>query len=112
MGQAPWPARDALVPLLQWIQSIAIPKRPTRGSTADVGVRPTIYADARKLQKLCGIRQSCLQAAFQAAVEPERILSGFVSCGCQALTRIVKNRTPLVLICRNLSSVKSSEAQK
>jgi len=31
----PWPARDALVSLLLRVQSIAIAKRPTRGSAAD-----------------------------------------------------------------------------
>ena len=29
MGQAPWPARDALVPLLLWIQALGTAKRPT-----------------------------------------------------------------------------------
>ena len=43
VGQAPWTARDALVPLLLLTQSIAIAKRPTRGSAADVGVRPTHF---------------------------------------------------------------------
>ena len=48
MGQAPWPARDALVPLLLGMRVLRRKKRPTRGSAADVGVRPTICADVRK----------------------------------------------------------------
>ncbi len=48
MGQAPWPARDALVPLLLWMRVLRRKKRPTRGSAADVGVRPTICVDVRK----------------------------------------------------------------
>src|SRR5580693_2977313 len=43
VGRAPWPAGDALVPPLPWIHAMA--KRPTRGSSADVGVRPTCGRD-------------------------------------------------------------------
>jgi hypothetical protein len=42
-------------------------EEPARGPAADEGVRPTIDADGLELGKLCGIGQSCLQAAFQAA---------------------------------------------
>ena len=55
MGQAPWPARDALVPLLLWMRVLRRKKRPTRGSAADVGVRPTIYADARKWENYAAL---------------------------------------------------------
>ena len=72
MGQAPWPARDAFVPLLLWMRVLRRKKRPTRGSAADVGVRPTICADVRKWENYAALGnlawQSCLQAGFQPAL--------------------------------------------
>ena len=39
----PWPARDALVPLVLWIQ----PWHPEKADQGVGRVRPTTYADAR-----------------------------------------------------------------
>jgi hypothetical protein len=50
MGRTPWSAWDAPSRILSKNEVFAIVKRPTRGSAADVGVRPTIYADARNLE--------------------------------------------------------------
>jgi hypothetical protein len=49
-GRTPWSAWDAPSRILSKNEVFAIVKRPTRGSAADVGVRPTIYADARNLE--------------------------------------------------------------
>ena len=45
-------------PLLLRIHRLGIEKRPTRGSAADVGVRPTIYADARKWENYAALSVS------------------------------------------------------
>ena len=43
VGRSPWSARVPLDPLFaQLYQAHAIPERPTVGSAADQGVRPTI----------------------------------------------------------------------
>ncbi len=45
VGQTPWSARDALVPLLaDRIGASRTGGRPTGASVADQGVRPTSYA--------------------------------------------------------------------
>ena len=72
MGQAPRPARDALVPLLLRIHRLGIEKRPTRGSAADVGVRPTIYADARKWENYAALTVRDRYRAV-SATNPENV---------------------------------------
>ena len=42
VGQTPWSARDAPVPLFLRTEGLPDPNGPTRGSAADQGVRPTI----------------------------------------------------------------------
>jgi len=42
VGRTPWSARDAPVPLFSRKIPAAYPAQPTRGSAADLGVRPTI----------------------------------------------------------------------
>ena len=48
VGRTPWSARVPLDPLFVWNQFPAEREWPARGPAADQGVRPTIYASARK----------------------------------------------------------------
>ena len=82
MGQAPWPARDALVPLLLWMRVLWRKKRPTRGSAADVGVRPPICADVRKWENYVAL-QSCLPRKRTLAQSPKcRLRAGCRRIAC------------------------------
>ena len=55
-GADPRSARDALIPLFaRRIKQLRHCGRPTRASTADQGVRPTICAEWSRVSKLSGI---------------------------------------------------------
>jgi len=55
VGQAPWPARDALVPLFAHRIKLLPRSEARRGVGADKGGRPTIYAEAHQWENFVAL---------------------------------------------------------
>src|ERR1035441_1513472 len=80
VGRTPWPARDALVPLLEKHQRPAGCEQADGGVGRGPGVRPTIYAGPRHREKANGLELPLLPPIDHAARAAAHLAIGRHPC--------------------------------